>query len=499
MNTLQESAVAACQSGRNVFITGPPGTGKSYTLNYIISYFRSERKQLGITASTGCAAVLINGTTVHSFLKIGLGKGTAIALAQNTHKKQKMKAQQLAKLEVLIIDEISMIDAGLLSKIDAYMKIMKGSEEPFGGTQIILVGDFYQLAPVNGKYSFEDPVWDSLKLKVIKLTECVRQSGDAPFQKLLGEIREGVVTTETMETLANCNGPEDTGGVEYTKLYSRNTNVDKINEEYYEGLRGQVKPSEIKTFKHTERDTIDLCAGCQVMVTHNIDIASHLVNGTKGIVLVVNSEKRATKIVEGKRQTTINTANVVIRTLNGRTHTIEMLSIKNDNKSYTIMPLKYAWATTIHKSQGATIDLLEIDLGTSIFAYGQAYTALSRARSMDSLKISDLSKRSFKTDKKVIDFYTALVLEPAEPMQPLRLRAVKTTTRVSTSRFRKTVTTSCGHEIKIAEIISGGVYNGKWDIKIYGPKVVKRWKQFISEPNMESAEETYTTYLRDVK
>ena len=240
----QVNALIACKTGKNVFITGPPGTGKSFTLNYIIKYFKSIYKKIGITASTGCAAVLINGTTIHSFLKVGLARGSALELAVKTKAKQKKKVGQLKDLEVLIIDEISMIDSGFFCKMGQYMKHIRESDEPFGGVQVILVGDFYQLAPVNGGYAFENSIWGSLELKVIKLTECIRQSGDLLFQKILTEVREGVVTPETIETLSNCTGIEETNKLNYTKLYSRNVNVDEINEEYYSKIKKKLKATE---------------------------------------------------------------------------------------------------------------------------------------------------------------------------------------------------------------------------------------------------------------
>ena len=502
LNPEQEQAYRACAAGKNVFLTGPPGTGKSYTLNYIIDYFKRRGTKLGIAASTGCAAVLIGGTTLHSFLKVGLARGSALELAEKTKKKQKKKVEQLKNLEVLVVDEISMIDSAFFCKIGQYLKHIRSNDKPFGGLQVVLVGDFYQLSPVDGKYAFENSIWTSLDLHTIKLTECIRQSGDLIFQRILTEVREGVVSKETLSILKNCSGLENTADLNYTKLYSINVDVDAINQTHYAKVQEKLKPPHIKReFRNGDKTSVELCKGCQIMITHNINIDAGLVNGTKGIVTYIDP--------------TFNSELVTIRLASGSVVVISMFQITDDNdplkKAYDIMPLKLAWATTIHKSQGATIELLEIDLGRSIFAYGQAYTALSRAVSLEPLRITDISKYSFKTDPKVIEFYKNLVVTDSLPdlpdevfkeyQSPSPSKYIQTTSKTDTGlKINKIIQTECGHIVRINHVNGSGSKNsGKWGIKITGPSVKKKWRQLFCEPDITVAEKTYMDFLNPTR
>ena len=392
LNNEQNKALQACKDGRNVFLTGAPGVGKSFVTKSIISHFRKHlgTKELGVTASTGCAAVLIGGSTVHSFMRVGLAKREASELYRTICRKYHQRYVDLKELKVLIIDEISMIDAAFFEKISEYMSLVKNDKRPFGGVQLVLVGDFYQLPPVHGDYCFESPVWSALKLKTAELTVQVRQAGDPVFQNLLTEIREGLVTPDTMSILSNCVGNKLDKKIKYTKLYPKNIDVDRINEHFMQKVMEKYGHRS-HTFKNDIKGTVGICVDCQVMITRNLDTECGIINGTRGVVESIDYHSEV----------------VIIKLCSGSSYEVAMVELLDDDETpvCSIMPLKLAWATTIHKSQGATIDKLDIDLGGDIFAYGQAYTALSRAVSLNGLRIKAVLKRSFKTDPKVKQFY----------------------------------------------------------------------------------------------
>jgi len=392
MNALQQKVCELVLQKKNMFLTGCPGTGKSFCLNKIIEKFKARDTKFGVTATTGCAALLINGSTVHSFLKIGLAKGTAESMYQKLVYKYQPKLQELKEIEVLIIDEVSMMNAELLEKVSQYLGLIRKRAIPFGGVQIVLVGDFHQLPPVNGKFCFESAIWDAAQLETVVLTEQMRQVGDSTFKDILSRARTGDTTEDDMETLSACDPPET--DVKYTKLYSLNTNVDDINNgEMKKLLRQEPKPQS-KKFKVGEKESLVLCPGAQVMITRNIDLEAGIVNGTRGVVRSFEKIKFETF--------------VIVTLVGGREYSVGSYEFRDDETDqllYKAMPLKLAWATTIHKSQGSTIDLLEIDLGTSIFAPGQAYTGLSRAVSLDRVRITSVCPEAFKVNRKVAKFY----------------------------------------------------------------------------------------------
>jgi len=225
----------------------------------------------------------------------------------------------------------------------------------------------------------------------------MRQIGDVVFKDILGRARTGNVSTEDLQTLASCKGAE--GEVKYTKLYSLNVNVDDINGAEMKKLMRQTPRPECRKFKIDNKDSILLCIGAQVMITRNIDTEGGIVNGTRG---VVKSFLRMD-----------NKYCIGLTLVDGREHFLSEYEFRDDETEqilYVAMPVKLAWAMTIHKSQGSTIDCLEIDLGSSVFAPGQAYTGLSRAVSLDRVRITDISPQAFKVSRKVEKFYEGLAM-----------------------------------------------------------------------------------------
>lgn len=402
MNDKQQYAYEAIIKGDNILLTGSAGTGKSFVMSQVIKWARDNEKKIGITASTGLSAYLIRGRTIHSFLGIGLAKNSPEVMAHTVMKKNKPLMKRLLALHILLIDEISMIDAELLDKISIYLSIIRNNPAPFGGVQVIFSGDFAQLPPIYRKYCFESQSFKEANIQVILLEELVRQEGDAVFKDILEELRWGNCTKHTLKILKTLYKTEFSGNVTPTRLYSHNIDVDKINEKEFQKLI--ENGAETVTYKTTYSnhpfakswadgmkvpETVKLCVGAQVYITWNLQQPG-LMNGTRAVVLIVSQN------------------GVTIQLINGEKVVIEpyMVTSEEDDKiTTTFMPLKLAYAISIHKSQGMTLDAVEIDLGDKIFEYGQAYTALSRARSLTSVRLISVKATSFKTHPKVKEFY----------------------------------------------------------------------------------------------
>lgn len=401
LNNKQLEALHNVKIGKNIFITGSGGSGKSTCLKSIINRAQENDINLGVTASTGAAAFLINGRTIHSFLGIGLGNDTALKLASKTLATNELVYTRISTLKILIIDEISMISAELFKKISEYLCIIKKNNKPFGGIQIVLSGDFCQLPPINGDYCFTSDVWKLANIEMIILEELMRQQNDIEFQNILQELRWGNCSESTLEILKSLKDTTFSDDIVPTKLYSTNINVDKINNiEFEKLLKSGAKKNIYKNKYSKHNDTkkwsesikqpkyVELCIGAQVLVTYNID--QDIINGTRGCI------------------TSMNTNTINIKLVNNDIVTIpyvKMISAENDKIYVQFMPLKLAYALSIHRCQGSTLDAIEIDIGKSIFEYGQAYVSLSRAKSLKSIKILDVNIKSFKTHPLVKEFY----------------------------------------------------------------------------------------------
>jgi ATP-dependent DNA helicase PIF1 len=311
-----------------------------------------------------------------------------------------------------------MLNDELFEKISEIFQIIKKSKLPFGGIQIILVGDLFQLSPITGNYCFLSKHWDECNIKPFLLKTNMRQK-DLDFQQLLERLRYGRCSDDDYNTLVKLKKTKFPDNIIPTKLYSKNIDVDSINnKELAKLLTDQFNEfgEEIRPRTYTIRfvsnniehkkfaknwavniskiqEKLELCLNAQVMLTYNINIKAGLVNGARGYITGFLNDT------------------VRVKFINGLEIFIEYISRKmtnNDEIEISYIPLKLAWAISIHKSQGMTIDALEVDLGNSIFANGQAYTALSRARNMNSVKITNLLKSSFKASPAVVAFYADL-------------------------------------------------------------------------------------------
>jgi|694.fasta_scaffold00741_26 ATP-dependent DNA helicase PIF1 len=404
MNDKQIEALDIVKNNRNLFLTGSAGTGKSFTIKEIVRYLDSNNIIYGLTALTGCAAVLINGQTIHSFLGLGISRDLN-TIIKNLEKFKKQLII-IKNLQTLIIDEISMMDNQLFELINNLLKYIKKNDMAFGGIQVILVGDFHQLPPIENDYCFASPIWKELRLSSVILTEIIRQKDDDDLKTILEEIRNENISEKSMEILKNLVITDKyykDDEIKPTRLYPINTNVDKINAYEYKKLLKKNSNEEVlykakansKEFiKDMDKLDIKLTLNAQIMVIRNLSIENKLVNGTRGIV------------VEMKE------LSVIIRDNDDRLHEISYHTDMNMNGKKNIgiafIPLKLAYAISIHKSQGASIDNLEIDLGDDIFITGQLYTAISRATNIKNLKLLNFSKSSLMKNKKIKNFYKNL-------------------------------------------------------------------------------------------
>lgn len=415
MNTNQQLAYDAFFKRENLLITGSAGTGKSFVLLKIHQAASKLGLKVGMTGTTGSSSHLINGRTIHSFLGVGLARGSAEQLAMVTMTKNKAMVKKLLSLDALVIEEISMMDQVFFEKVSDYLSIIRKNPKPFGGLQLLMLGDFCQLPPVKlgtGQFCFKSQTWSQLNLTTVRLVELVRQVDDPAFQAILEKVRWGRCGQETLDTIrswirrpsasmaTSSSAAAAAAAVRPTRLYPTNADVDTINDHEYMRLTedddvprkvyettygSQQARTWATSCKIPER--VRLCIGAQVVVTWNINQAQGIVNGSRGVVVAVNAKS------------------VTIKDVRGRLITIDPVTITDNNLSVTYMPLRLAYALTIHRCQGMTLDSVVIDLGSSIFEYGQAYTALSRVRNSDSLSLIAVEASSFMCHPDVLEFY----------------------------------------------------------------------------------------------
>lgn len=400
----QKEALHILKMGHNVYLTGSAGSGKTYVLNQYINYLKEHEVEVGITASTGIAATHMNGVTIHSWcgtgIRTNLSEYEIEALEEKPYLWNRFK-----KTKVLIIDEISMLHAEHLNLIEKVCRSFKRNDEPFGGLQVILCGDFFQLPPVTKageemSFVYYSDAWKEMDLKICYLEEQHRQ-GDKEFVNLLNKIRSNNIDEEVIQLLNRQLNVSLVGDIQPTKLFTHNIDVDSINEAEIQKLPGSVKtytmeargnPFLVETLKKSclAPERLYIKPGAQVMfVKNNFEVG--YVNGTLGTV--VNFEKDGTPLV---------------RTFNGKLINAvhASWSIEEDGKikaEIAQIPLRLAWAITVHKSQGMSLDAAEIDL-TKSFVPGQGYVALSRVRSLTGLKLLGFNNTSLTVDEDVYEF-----------------------------------------------------------------------------------------------
>lgn len=374
----------------HLFITGRAGTGKSTLLNYLAEH---TGKNIVITAPTGVAALNVGGQTIHSLLKLHLG----IIATSPLRQPEKLKTI-LRTIDTLIIDEISMVNADLMDAVDRSLRQARGIHSTaFGGVQIVMFGDPYQLSPVpprgdeklyfdehySSLWFFDAKVWRETELDVVELVHIHRQS-DLEFKKALNAVRHGTVTADIAEML-NTFGARTPPNSDILTLASRNDTVRRINSRELARLGGKAKTAvadvegEFGESSFPADEVLEMKIGAQVMFLRN-DPEGRWVNGTIGRVVDISGTVWVN--VEGEDHEVEPTTWEKYR----YTYAPDSKELKREVAAeFTQFPLRLAWAVTIHKSQGKTFDSAVIDLGARAFSPGQTYVALSRLTTLDGL------------------------------------------------------------------------------------------------------------------
>jgi len=396
----QEKALTVLKTGATVFLTGEPGAGKTHTINQYTAWCRDKGVRYAVTASTGIAATHINGTTIHSFCGIGIKDKITEQDLRNIEAKSYV-VNNILNCDVLIIDEISMLDANTLDNIERILSYIRKTTLQglaFGGIQMIFVGDFYQLPPVSKKtkaeFAFNSNAWKFANPVTCYLTEQHRQS-DKVFLDILNGIREGTITQEQKKILLANNVKE----IPRTKLYTHNSDVDDINhhelkkiksEEFTFNMTSSGNDFLVETLKKNclSPETLIIKEGALVMFIRN-NFDEGYVNGTLGTIIGLDYE-----------------GDPVVQTKQGDRITVKRAkwSIgegKGEKASIHQYPLRLAWAVTIHKSQGMSLDSAAIDLSKS-FEYGQGYVAISRVCSLGGLFIEGMNAHALLMHPEVI-------------------------------------------------------------------------------------------------
>lgn len=458
----QKYAFAKFQQGSNVFITGPGGTGKTRMIQFLVSHMKQTGVNYQVCALTGCAAVLLqcNAKTIHSWSGVKLGKGAKDQIVFRIMKNATL-AKAWRNIQVLVVDEVSMMSYKMFDLLDEIGRTIRKSALPFGGIQLVFTGDFFQLPPIadagdpyTAAFCFESPRWALTfpTSSCIELKTVFRQT-DSTYIEILKQIRKGYIDVEYADMLHKCvkreYDAEKYGGCTPTKLFPVRNKVDAVNNAMFLKLDGPEHVFEYTYSKNnltyvdngkllsaedmlkcgglTQKDvemevdallltiqtskTVSLKKGAVVMCTTNISIEDGICNGSQGVVI---------DFVESSNRECLGMLVPLVRFSNGRIMRIspqQRQSVDFPTISVSQIPLCLAWALTIHKIQGATLHMADIDIGRSIFEYGQTYVALSRIRSLDGLFLSEFFPQRIKANPTVIAFYESFPDISTESMQ----------------------------------------------------------------------------------
>ncbi len=399
----QSKALSILKSGRNVFLTGSAGAGKTYVLNQYIQYLRERKVVVAVTASTGIAATHMNGMTIHAWSGIGV-KNIITEKDLANMKTKKYLVKNLQKVKVLIVDEVSMLHRSQIEMLNTILKFFQDPYTAFGGIQVIFSGDFFQLPPVGSygesnkdKFAFMSPAWVEAKLSICYLTEQHRQ-GNNSLNGVLNEIRRNSISNQSLQILQQTKQNTLSNTTDSTKLYTHNADVDRENQTCLRDLMGDEKTFEatakgnsklIETLKRSVLAGVMLTlkVGSRVMFVKN-NYEKGYVNGSLGQVIGYDDEGGfpIVKLKNGDEITAIP----------------ETWSMDDDGgkplASFKQVPLRLAWAITIHKSQGVTLDEAMIDLSKT-FERGQGYVALSRLKDIGGLKLTGFNPIALEVDQ----------------------------------------------------------------------------------------------------
>ena len=403
----QKDALAILEAGHNILLTGPAGSGKTFLLNKYIAHLKKKSVGVAVTASTGIAATHLGGRTIHSWAGIGIKDHLSAKEIHALTKRSYLK-KQFEKTSVLVIDEVSMLHAHRLDMIDSVCQAFKKNSLPFGGMQIVMSGDFFQLPPISSgqdeaEFIYKAKVWQEMDLRVCYLDEQHRQN-DKKMSSILKSLRRGEVDAETIKMLTSRLNQTPKTKVRPVKLFTHNVDVDLINDaelrkitslEFTYKMTGEGENKLVESLKKNclVPEDLILKLGAQVMFVKNKFKEEKIVyvNGTTGIVVNFNESGYP-----------------VVRLSSGE----EIVALPD---SWTIddeqkilakiiqVPLRLAWAITVHKSQGMTLEAAEIDLSRS-FGYGMGYVALSRLTSLNGLYLLGINEMAYKLDPQVFSY-----------------------------------------------------------------------------------------------
>ncbi|WP_119025772.1 AAA family ATPase [Acinetobacter soli] len=472
----QETALKLLKAGENVFLTGSAGAGKTYTLNQYIQYLKARKVPVAITASTGIAATHMNGMTIHTWAGIGI-KDHLSDDDLKRMKERKYLKEHLENAQVLIIDEISMLHAKQLNLVNQVLKYFKESDEAFGGIQVIVAGDFFQLPPVGkndernrDKFCFMSDAWVEAKFRVCYLTEQHRQD-DEILNQILNAIRAQNIQPNHKQALLSSR-QHDIGDT-FTRLYTHNMDVDAINfqhlneiendghqfnatldgnEKLLETLKSSVRaPEELTLKKHAK----------VMFVKNNFDMG--YINGSLGEVIGFEEDDEFGLLPK-------------VKMTDGTTLLVEpeTWSIENEAgkviASFQQIPLRLAWAITIHKSQGMTLEAAEINL-THTFEKGQGYVALSRLKSLTGLRLLGFNEQALELD--------TLALKADKRFQELSQEAEDHFAEIDLTDKHKTFIRHCGGTLNETEIARNEKKLAKGEKQNYGSATLDETRELF--------------------
>ncbi|MEI7620591.1 MAG: PIF1 family DEAD/DEAH box helicase [Candidatus Falkowbacteria bacterium] len=424
----QKEALAILEAGHNVLLTGPAGSGKTFLLNQYIAHLRKKNIGVAVTASTGIAATHIGGRTIHSWAGIGIKDQLSARDIQTLTKRSYLK-KQFEKTEVLVIDEISMLHAHRLDMIDRVCQAFKKNFLPFGGIQVVMSGDFFQLPPISpgsgeAEFVYKSDIWLDMDLRVCYLDEQHRQN-DKKIIQVLKSLRQDAVSNEIVKLLGQRMNQKPKSGTKPVRLFTHNIDVDFINNtelkkisarEFTYHMTGEGEKKIVESLKKNclAPEDLVLKEGALVMFVKNKfkDEKVVYVNGTTGTV--IGFDENDFPIVR------LSSGNEILVVPDSWTIDDEHQILAK----ITQIPLRLAWAITVHKSQGMTLETAEIDLSRS-FGYGMGYVALSRLTSLEGLYLLGINDMAYKLDPQVFAYDKELLMMSEQAREDVSKKTYK--------------------------------------------------------------------------
>ena len=442
---LQSQALEIMLNGNNCFLTGDAGTGKSFTINQLIADLVDRDINYMLCATTGIAAQIIGGSTIHSFTGIGVkydyeDQEEYFDRIVNNNYWKRTTRNMLKEIEVLIIDEISMLGKNTFEIVDLVMKHARKSTEPFGGVQLIVVGDFLQLPPIQDKYSFQSEVWEQCNFTILNLFKNYRAT-DSKWLTILNNIRKGNITEDVFNMFEDrCNAKLPDKHI--TRIVCTNREVDYINKKAIEAIKepaftykyktkdkyGILSKAKIKEFfaRRLVKQYQELKKGSFVMILVNDTREYRYVNGTTGEIVFLDDAGVVVELDNGDQieisafhpfPVNKKIKNPNFGELDPKTNQIDTREKIEVEASILTLPIIPAYAMSVHKSQGKTLDRIRLDLSRG-FTDSQAYVAFSRCKSMEGVYLDDLPHpRSLEINPTVMDFILSRLEEFTKPLE----------------------------------------------------------------------------------